>query len=55
MPMGAGNVSASIVTVNYPFQFQVLGPIAKMVSPKSSIPGSLTLVATAEMRNETQF
>jgi Flp pilus assembly protein TadG len=55
IPMGAGTVSASIVTVNYPFQFTVLGPIAKMVSPKSSIPGSLTLVATAEMRNETQF
>jgi Flp pilus assembly protein TadG len=55
MPMGAANVSASIVTVNYPFQFTVLGPVARLVSPSSTIGGGITLRASAEMRNETQF
>ena len=53
--MGAANVSASVVTVNYPFQFTVLGPIARLVSSSSNIPGTITLQASSEMRNETQF
>jgi Flp pilus assembly protein TadG len=55
MPMGAGSVSASVVTVNYPFQFTVLGPVARLVTPSSTIPGAITLTASSEMRNETQF
>jgi Flp pilus assembly protein TadG len=54
-PMGAANVSASVVTVNYPFVFTVLGPVARLVSSGSTIPGAITLTAAAEMRNETQF
>ena len=54
IPMGAGEVTASVVTVNYPFQFAVLGPVAKLVSSSSKMPGSVTLSAAAEMRNETQ-
>jgi len=54
-PMGAATVSASIVTVNYPFQFTVLGPVARLVSSSSNIPGAITLTAASEMRNETQF
>jgi hypothetical protein len=53
--MGAANVSASVVTVNYPFVFTVLGPVARLVSSGSTIPGAITLTAAAEMRNETQF
>jgi Flp pilus assembly protein TadG len=53
--MGAATVSASVVTVNYPFQFAVLAPVAKLVDSKSTIPGAMTLQAAAEMRNETQF
>ena len=55
IPMGAANVSASVVTVNYPFVFTVLGPVARLVSSSSTIPGAITLTAAAEMRNETQF
>jgi len=55
IPMGAANVSASVVTVNYPFVFTVLGPVARFVSASSTIPGSITLTAASEMRNETQF
>ncbi|HUR33697.1 MAG TPA: TadE family protein [Vicinamibacterales bacterium] len=55
MPMGAATVSASIVTVNYPFQFTVLGPVARLVSSRATIPGAFTLTAASEMRNETQF
>jgi Flp pilus assembly protein TadG len=55
MPMGAAMVSASIVTVNYPFQFTVLGPVARLVVPSSTLGGGITLRAASEMRNETQF
>ena len=55
IPMGAASVSASVVTVNYPFVFTVLGPVARLVSSSSTIPGAITLTAAAEMRNETQF
>jgi len=55
IPMGAANVSASVVTVNYPFVFTVLAPVARLVSSRSTIPGAITLTAAAEMRNETQF
>ena len=54
--MGATNVGASIVTVNYPFNFTVLNPVARLVSTGSTLGGSpITLTASAEMRNESQF
>jgi Flp pilus assembly protein TadG len=55
IPMGASTVSASVVTVNYPFQFTVLGPVARLVVPNSTLGGPITLSAASEMRNETQF
>lgn len=55
IPMGAALVSASVVTVNYPFQFTVLGPVARLVVPGSTLGGAITLSAASEMRNETQF
>jgi Flp pilus assembly protein TadG len=46
------NVSASQVTVQYPFDFIVLGPVARLVSPSTSLGGDITMVASAVMRNE---
>ncbi len=43
----------SIVTVNYPFSFMVLQPIARLVVSGSTLGGApFTLTASAEMRNE---
>ncbi len=47
-------VTASLVTVDYPFTFIVLGPVARIVDPSSGAGGSLTMRATALMRNEAQ-
>ena len=53
--MGASNVSASIVTVDLPYQFTVLSPVARLVKPGSTLGQPITLSASAEMRNESQF
>jgi Flp pilus assembly protein TadG len=45
-------VSASLVTVDYPFDFMVLGPVARLVQPSSTNGQSITMRATAIMRNE---
>jgi Flp pilus assembly protein TadG len=45
-------VSASRVTIDYPFSFIVLGPIVKLVAPTSELGGDLTMRAEAVMRNE---
>ena len=53
--VGAGTASASVVTVNLPFSFMVLNPIATLVVGNSNLGGApLTLVASAVMRNEVQ-
>lgn len=52
--IGATTASASIVTVNYPFQFIVLQPVAQLVVRASTLGGPLTMTASALMRNETQ-
>ena len=45
----------SVVTVNYPFSFMVINPVANLVVSGSNLGGSpLTLTASAEMRNEFQ-
>jgi len=49
-----GTASTSVVTVNYPFQFMVLQPVARLVVTGSMIGGPITLSASAQMRNETQ-
>lgn len=46
------NVSASRVTIDYPFSFIVLGPIVQLVVSGSELGGDLTMRAEAVMRNE---
>jgi len=47
-----GSVTASRITVNYPFQFIVLNPVAKLVRKTSSVGTPLTMQSSALMRNE---
>lgn len=53
IPMGAATATGSKVTVNYPFSFIVLNPVARLVVKGSTVGGSsFTMSASAEMRNE---
>ncbi len=45
-------VSASAVTVDYPFEFIMLQPVVRLVAPGATVGGPLTMRATAIMRNE---
>ena len=45
-------VSASQVTVTYPFTFIVLQPVARLVSSQTALGGAVTMSAQALMRNE---
>ena len=51
---GAGTATASLVTVNYPFAFIVLQPVARLLVSGSTLGSAITLTASAEMRNESQ-
>jgi len=50
VPFGAA--TASRVTVNYPFQFMVIGPVARLVRRSSTVGAPLTMQSSALMRNE---
>jgi Flp pilus assembly protein TadG len=50
VPFGAA--TASRVTVNYPFQFIVLNPVARLVSRTATEGAPLTMQSSALMRNE---
>ena len=50
VPFGA--TTASRVTVNYPFQFVFLGPVARLVRGNSTMGAPLTMTSSALMRNE---
>jgi Flp pilus assembly protein TadG len=45
-------ISASSVTVDYPFEFIMLGPVLRLVAPSTTAGGAITMHATAIMRNE---
>jgi len=49
---GGATAGASRVTVNYPYSFIALGPIARMVRSGSTAGAPLTMSASAVMRNE---
>lgn len=53
--IGAGTASTSVVTVNYPFNFMVLNPVARLVVSNSTLGAPITISAAAEMRNESPF
>jgi Flp pilus assembly protein TadG len=48
----SATATASTVTITYPFQFMMLNPIVRMVTPASSTGAPITLTATTLMRNE---
>jgi len=50
----AGTASGSKVTVTYPFDFIVLQPVARLLVNGSALGSSLNMVASVEMRNESQ-
>lgn len=50
--IGAGTAPATQVTVNYPFTFMVLNPVAKLVTHGTTLGSALTMSTTALMRNE---
>jgi Flp pilus assembly protein TadG len=50
--IGGTTTPGSRVTVNYPFSFVVLQPVARLVVSNSAVGSALTMSATAEMRNE---
>jgi Flp pilus assembly protein TadG len=50
VPMGS--TTASRITVNYPFQFMVLNPVARLVRASSTVGTALTMQSSALMRNE---
>ena len=43
---------ASQVTINYPFQFIMLRPVARLIQPGATLGAPLTMTASAVMRNE---
>ena len=45
-------IAASLVTVDYPFEFIVLQPVARLVVPGTNTGDDITMRATALMRNE---
>ena len=51
---GGATATASLVTVNYPFEFMVLQPVARLLMSGSTLGAPFTLTASAEMRNESQ-
>ena len=50
--IGGTTTPGSRVTVNYPFSFMVLQPVARLVVGSSNLGSALTMSASAEMRNE---
>ena len=50
--VNGASVPASEVTIDYPFTFIVLQPVARLVSPGATVGGPLTIRAQAVMRNE---
>jgi Flp pilus assembly protein TadG len=53
MVVNGSNVSATMVTVDYPFEFQALGTVAGFINPEGTLGSSVTLHASALMRNDS--
>jgi Flp pilus assembly protein TadG len=50
--IGGGTAPATAVSVNYPFNFLVLNPVARLVVGNSALGGAFTMTTSALMRNE---
>ena len=50
--IGTGTAPATQVTLNYPFSFIVLNPVANLVAHGSSLGSAFTMSTSALMRNE---
>jgi Flp pilus assembly protein TadG len=50
--IGTNTAAASKVTVNYPFEFMVLQPVAQLVVSGSTAGRPITMTASTTMRNE---
>jgi Flp pilus assembly protein TadG len=50
--MSGNPVSASQITIAYPFKFMVLNPVMQLIAPGSAVGKPLTMTASALMRNE---
>lgn len=48
-----GTDTASRITINYPFDFMVLNPIVRLVTPDSNTGAPITMHSVALMRNES--
>lgn len=51
--MAGEMVSASQITIAYPFSFMVLNPIMQLIAPGSEVGEAITMTASALMRNES--
>ena len=49
---GSATITASQITITYPFQFMVLNPVVRLVTPTSKTGQDISMTATALMRNE---
>jgi Flp pilus assembly protein TadG len=50
--IGTGTAPATQITVNYPFSFMFLNPVATLVTKGSTLGGAFTMSTKALMRNE---
>ncbi len=48
-----GADTASRIQIDYPFQFMVLNPVVKLVTPSSTTGAPITMQSSAVMRNES--
>jgi hypothetical protein len=47
-----GADTASQITVDYPFEFMVLNPVVRLVTPSATTGAPITMRSVAVMRNE---
>jgi Flp pilus assembly protein TadG len=48
-----GPDTATQIVINYPFEFMVLNPVVKLISPTSKTGAPITMQSSAMMRNES--
>ena len=50
--VNGSNVSATQVSIDYPFEFTVLQPVARLIQPTTTLGSALTIHTKSLMRNE---